>query len=132
MLPAICPELCIREDVVAVRFPGKRVKHLWPDGADDAPAIAFILNASGPPGARFVVLDIRNLDSIANSFLGTCIRLRKQLPQTAGQLVVLCIPEVFEVFEITRLDKFIAVVTTEEELRQHLDTAADLPFVVNG
>jgi anti-anti-sigma regulatory factor len=122
MLPEIFEDLCIRDDVVAIRFPGERLS-AWKleeaNGGKHFPgAIEAVLAAQAKRDARFVVFDIRNLEFIGKSFLGSCVTLWKQLRQVRCQFVVLCDEETSEIFAITRIDKVITVLVKESELQK--------------
>jgi anti-anti-sigma regulatory factor len=129
MLPEIFEDLCIRDDVVAIRFPGERLS-AWKleeaNGGKHFPrAIDAVLAAQAKRDARFVVFDIRNLEFIGKSFLGSCVTLWKQLRQVRCQFVVLCDEETSEIFAITRIDKVITVLVKESELQKLVAASAE-------
>ena len=129
MLPEIFEDLCIRDDVVAIRFPGERLS-AWKleeaNGGKHFPgAIEAVLAAQAKRDARFVVFDIRNLEFIGKSFLGSCVTLWKQLRQVRCQFVVLCDEETSEIFAITRIDKVITVLVKESELQKLVAASAE-------
>ena len=129
MLPEIFEDLCIRDDVVAIRFPGERLS-AWKleeaNGGKHFPrAIDSVLAAQAKRDARFVVFDIRNLEFIGKSFLGSCVTLWKQLRQVRCQFVVLCDEETSEIFAITRIDKVITVLVKESELQKLVAASAE-------
>ena len=129
MLPEILEDLCIRDDVVAIRFPGERLS-AWKleeaNGGKHFPrAIDAVLAAQAKRDARFVVFDIRNLEFIGKSFLGSCVTFWKQLRQVRCQFVVLCDEETSEIFAITRIDKVITVLVKESELQKLVAASAE-------
>ena len=129
MLPEIFEDLCIRDDVVAIRFPGERLS-AWKleeaNGGKHFPrAIDAVLAAQAKRDARFVVFDIRNLEFIGKSFLGSCVTFWKQLRQVRCQFVVLCDEETSEIFAITRIDKVITVLVKESELQKLVAASAE-------
>src|SRR5262245_49836176 len=129
MLPEIFEDLCIRDDVVAVRFPGERLS-AWrleeANGGKSFPqAVDAVLAAQAKRGARFVVFDIRNLEGIGKSFLGCCLNLWKEFRQVRCQLVVISDEETSEIFAITYLDKVITVLVKESELQKLVAASAE-------
>ena len=129
MLPEILEELCIRDDVVAVRFPGDRLS-AWSleeaNGGKYFPrAVDAVLTAQAKRDARFVVFDIRNLEGIGKSFLGCCVNLWKEFRQVRCHLVVICDEQTSEIFAITNLDKVITVLVSEGELQKLVAASAE-------
>ena len=122
MLPEIFEDLCIRDDVVAIRFPGERLS-AWrleeANGGKYFPqAVDAVLAAQAKRDARFVVFDIRNLEFIGKSFLGCCVNLWKAVRQVRCQLVVICDEQTSEIFAIFHLDQLITVLVKESELQK--------------
>jgi anti-sigma B factor antagonist len=70
-------------------------------------------------GARHLVLDFREVRRIHSGELGTLIDLHKRVRASGGRLTLTNVrPEVYEVFEVTRLTAFISVhMATMTELR---------------
>ena len=129
MLPEILEDLCIRDDVVAVRFPGERLSARRLEEANGGKyfprAVDAVLAAQAKRDARFVVFDIRNLEYISKSFLGCCVNLWKAFGQVRCQLVVICDEQTSEIFAVTRLDKVIAVLVKESELQKLVAASAE-------
>ena len=129
MLPEIIEDLCIRDDVVVIRFPGERLS-AWrleeTNGGKYFPrAVDAVLAAQAKRDARFVVFDIRNLEFIGKSFLAGCVNLWKKLREVRCQLVVICDEQILEVFAILKLDKLITVLVKETELQKLVATSAE-------
>jgi anti-sigma B factor antagonist len=70
-------------------------------------------------GLRKLLLNFGNVEYLSSAALGKLITLNKKL-QTAGGRLVLCNidPQIFEVFEITRLDKFFNIQKEEQAALQ--------------
>jgi anti-anti-sigma regulatory factor len=129
MLPEILEDLCIRDDVVAVRFPGERLS-AWrleeANGGKYFPqAVDAVLAVQAKRDARLVVFDIRNVDFIGKSFLGCCVTLWRQFRLVRCQLVVICDEQTSEIFAITNLDKVITVLVSEGELQKLVAASAE-------
>src|SRR5260370_652448 len=61
-------------------------------------------------GCRKVLLNFSNVESLSSAALGKLITLNKKLQQAGGRLVLCNIdPQIHEVFEITKLDKFFKI-----------------------
>jgi hypothetical protein len=129
MLPEIVEDLCIRDDVVAVRFPGERLS-AWSlekaNGGKYFPqAVDAVLATQAMRDARFVVFDIRNVELIGKSFLGCCLNLWRQFRLVRCQLVVICDDQTSEIFAITKLDKLITVLVKESRLQKLVAASAE-------
>jgi anti-anti-sigma regulatory factor len=122
MLPEIVEDLCVRDDVVAVRFPGERLSAHGLEAANGGKyfpkAVDAVLAAQAKRDARFVVFDIRNVNSIGKSFLGCCVKLWKAFGQVRCRLVVLCDEQTSKIFAVTQLDQLITVLVKESELQK--------------
>ena len=58
-------------------------------------------------GKKKILLDFKNVDYLSSAALGKLITLNKKANTSGGKLVLCNIrPEIKEVFEITKLDKF--------------------------
>jgi anti-anti-sigma regulatory factor len=129
MLPEIFEDLSIRDDVVAVRFPGERVSAYRLEEANGGKyfpqAVDAVLAAQAKLDARFVVFDIRNLEFIGKSFLGACATLWRKLREVRCQFVVICDEQILEVFAILKLDKLITVLVNEIELQKLVATSVE-------
>jgi anti-sigma B factor antagonist len=70
-------------------------------------------------GRRNLLLNFGNVDYLSSAALGKLITLNKKL-QTAGGRLILCdiADTIFEVFEITKLDKFFKIEKDEQTALQ--------------
>lgn len=67
-------------------------------------------------GRRKLLLNFSNVEYLSSAALGKLITLHKKLQQAGGKLVLCNIDaQIFEVFEITRLDKFFNIKRDEQE-----------------
>src|ERR687883_1318461 len=58
-------------------------------------------------GWRKILLNFSNVEYLSSAALGKLITLNKKLQQAGGKLILCNIdPQIYEVFEITKLDKF--------------------------
>ena len=66
-----------------------------------------------------MLLNFRNVEYLSSAALGKLITLNKKM-QTAGGKLVLCNidPQIYEVFEITKLDKLFKIKKDEQEALQ--------------
>jgi anti-anti-sigma factor len=118
-----CPQLQIRDDVLAVGFAGGGIS------GDDALALAeeqllpyvAATRRGSPP--RFVVLDLRNVATLSSLAIGKMLGMRKKGNEAGWTLVVVTAdPAVLDLLAFTRLDKVFPVVREEGELRRLVDT----------
>jgi anti-sigma B factor antagonist len=66
-------------------------------------------------GRRKLLLNFSNVEYLSSAALGKLITLNKKLQAASGKLVLCCIePQIFEVFEITKLDKFFKIAKDEQ------------------
>jgi anti-sigma B factor antagonist len=66
-------------------------------------------------GRRKVLLNFANVEFLSSAALGKFITLHKKLQGLGGKLILAGIsPEIFEVFEITRLDKYFKIAKDEQ------------------
>ena len=66
-------------------------------------------------GRRKVLLNFANVEFLSSAALGKFITLQKKLQATNGRLILCNIdPEIYEVFEITKLDKFFTITKDEQ------------------
>jgi len=100
-------------DVAVVKFDEKKIL----DEQNIANIGEKLMDLVEKEGARKVVLNFENVDYLSSAALGKLINLHKRLVlQLKGQLVLCAIKEqIFEVFQITRLDKFFKIVKDEQE-----------------
>jgi anti-sigma B factor antagonist len=70
-------------------------------------------------GRRKLLLNFGNVEYLSSAALGKLITLNKKL-QAAGGKLILCniAPQIFEVFEITKLDKFFKIHKEEQAALQ--------------
>jgi anti-sigma B factor antagonist len=70
-------------------------------------------------GWKKIVLNFGNVEYLSSAALGKLITLNKKLQQGQGKLVLCNIdPQIHEVFEITKLDKFFKIKKDEQEALQ--------------
>jgi anti-sigma B factor antagonist len=70
-------------------------------------------------GCRKVLLNFSNVEYLSSAALGKLITLNKKLQQAGGRLVLCNIdPQIHEVFEITKLDKFFKIMKEEQAALQ--------------
>jgi anti-sigma B factor antagonist len=66
-------------------------------------------------GWRKILLNFDNIEYISKDLLGKLITLNKKLQQAGGKLVLCAMdPQIYEIFEITRLDKLFKIVKDEQ------------------
>jgi anti-sigma B factor antagonist len=66
-------------------------------------------------GRRKVLLNFANVEFLSSAALGKFITLQKKLQAANGRLILCNIdPEIYEVFEITKLDKFFTITKDEQ------------------
>src|SRR5260370_22453295 len=67
-------------------------------------------------GWRKILLNFGNVEYLSSAALGKLITLNKKLQQAGGKLILCNIdPQIHEVFEITKLDKFFKIDPDEED-----------------
>src|SRR4051794_16902831 len=70
-------------------------------------------------GLRKILLNFSNVQYLSSAALGKLITLNKKLQQAGGKLVLCEIaPAIYEVFEITKLDKFFKIAKDEQAALQ--------------
>jgi anti-sigma B factor antagonist len=70
-------------------------------------------------GLRKLLLNFGNVEYLSSAALGKLITLNKKLQAVGGRLVLCNIdPQIYEVFEITRLDKFFNIQKEEQAALQ--------------
>ena len=70
-------------------------------------------------GRRKILLNFGNVEFLSSAALGKLIALHKKLQAVGGRLILCNIdPEIYEVFEITRLDKFFNIQKEEQTALQ--------------
>src|SRR6266478_8561678 len=66
-------------------------------------------------GRRKLLLNFGNVEFLSSAALGKFITLQKKLQAASGRLILCGIdPEIYEVFEITHLDKFFTIMKDEQ------------------
>ena len=69
-------------------------------------------------GRRKVLLNFGNVEFLSSAALGKLIALHKKLQAVGGRLILCNIdPEIYEVFEITRLDKFFNIRKEDDDFQ---------------
>src|ERR671939_291961 len=70
-------------------------------------------------GPRKILLNFSNVEYLSSAALGKLITLNKKLQQAGGRLILCNIdPQILEVFEITKLDKFFNIQKEEQAALQ--------------
>ena len=70
-------------------------------------------------GWRKILLNFGNVEYLSSAALGKLITLNKKLQQAGGKLILCNIdPQIYEVFEITKLDKFFKIMKEEQAALQ--------------
>jgi len=78
-----------------------------------------LLDLVNVEGRKKLVLNFSNVEYLSSAALGKLITLNKRLKEVAGKLILCSIsPEIYEVFEITRLDKFFKIEREEQAALQ--------------
>ena len=70
-------------------------------------------------GLRKILLNFSNVEYLSSAALGKLITLNKKLQQVGGKLILCNIDaQIFEVFEITKLDRFFKIIKEEQAALQ--------------
>ena len=70
-------------------------------------------------GRRKLLLNFGNVEYLSSAALGKLITLNKKLVAVGGRLILCNIdPQIYEVFEITKLDKFFKIMKEEQAALQ--------------
>ena len=70
-------------------------------------------------GKRKILLNFSNVEYLSSAALGKLITLNKKAQAAGGRLILCNIdPQIYEVFEITRLDKFFSIEKEEQKALQ--------------
>src|SRR4051794_23230748 len=70
-------------------------------------------------GLRKILLNFSNVEYLSSAALGKLITLNKKLSQAGGKLILCNIDaQIFEVFEITKLDRFFKIIKEEQAALQ--------------
>jgi anti-sigma B factor antagonist len=68
---------------------------------------------------RQMLLNFGNVEFLSSAALGKLIKLKKKLEEVQGRLILCNIsPQIFEVFEITKLDRYFTIQKEEQEALQ--------------
>jgi anti-sigma B factor antagonist len=99
-------------DVTVVKFDDKKIL----DEANITSIGEKLMDLVEKENARKIVLNFEVVDYLSSAALGKLINLHKRLVlQLKGHLVLCAIKDqIFEVFQITRLDKFFKIVKDEQ------------------
>jgi anti-sigma B factor antagonist len=72
-------------------------------------------------GRRKIVLDFTNVEYLSSAALGKLITMDKKVKSVKGKLRLCAIrPEIYEVFEITRLNKVFDIKSTQDQALEGL------------
>ncbi len=67
-------------------------------------------------GRKNILLNFSNVEYLSSAALGKLISLNRKVNNVSGKLILCCIsPQIFEVFEITRLNRVFTIQKTEQE-----------------
>lgn len=67
-------------------------------------------------GRKKIILDFTNVEYLSSAALGKLITMEKKVKAAKGQLRLCCIrPEIYEVFEITKLNRIFQIFDTQEQ-----------------
>ena len=70
-------------------------------------------------GLKKILLNFSNVEYLSSAALGKLITLNKKLQQAGGKLILCNIDaQIFEVFEITKLDRFFKIIKEEQAALQ--------------
>jgi anti-sigma B factor antagonist len=70
-------------------------------------------------GLKKILLNFSNVEYLSSAALGKLITLNKKLQQAGGKLILCNIhAQIFEVFEITKLDRFFKIIKEEQAALQ--------------
>ena len=131
-MPEVVQQPCANGEAVVVRFVGKEVSPTRFGENFPAHFADSVMKAADADEARFVVVDVRNFRYFPGDLLGKCILLFKKLQHQRRDLIVLCESDIAELFELVKVDRILSVVQTEAQLLKVVESAADLPHIVNG
>ena len=78
-----------------------------------------LFNLVEEQGKRKILLNFANVEYLSSAALGKLITLNKKVQAAKGRLILCNIdPQIYEVFEITRLDKFFNIEKEEQKALQ--------------
>ncbi len=79
-----------------------------------------LFNLVEEQGKRKILLNFSNVEYLSSAALGKLITLNKKVQGVKGGRLILCNidPQIFEVFEITKLDKFFNIQKEEQTALQ--------------
>ena len=97
-------------DVAVVRFVDRKIL----DEANIQELGQELIQLVDEENRDMLLLNFLNVDFLSSGALGKLIKLEKKVKARAGKLKLCCIrPEIFEVFQITRLDKLFQIYEDE-------------------
>lgn len=131
MLPEYCPELCLRPDVIAVRYPGENLEGRKLRDHENSEHVQAVMELPDLPSARYLVFDVRNFKDLSDKFVTVCVMLWKKLQAMGCRFVLLCGQEYHELLTFIKLDKLLSVLPDEAALEKLLAAdEADTPTYV--
>jgi anti-sigma B factor antagonist len=78
-----------------------------------------LFNLVEEQGKKKILLNFGNVEYLSSAALGKLITLNKKVQAASGRLILCNIdPQIYEVFEITRLDKFFNIEKEEQKALQ--------------
>jgi anti-anti-sigma factor len=84
-----------------------------------------LFNLVDERGVRKLVLSFANLEHLSSTFLGTVIAMHKRVRGAPGRMILCEVdPGIYEVFEMTKLDKIFTVLPLEADALQAIDADA--------
>jgi hypothetical protein len=111
------PELEMRSDMLAFGFSGECVADRTAVGLLRDDLLDYILTAAERAPQGFVVVDMRNVNSLCTTDLGRISALQKTLAQVGWKLILLIgDPIIREVLFTTELDRAILIAANKAEL----------------
>jgi anti-anti-sigma factor len=124
----VSPGLQIRDDVLAVAFPGEHVPADAALALLEARLLEHVQQTSKGALPRLVAVDMRNVVPFSSTALGKLLAIRKMVTH-AGWTLVLVIgdPAFRDLFSVTRLDSLFPVVRDEAELRRLVESLPASP-----
>lgn len=116
------PDLQLKSGVLAFGFPGAVVKELaFRDALADGGLLEHINSVANRTSIGFVVLDLRNVESICSIGIGRLLVFHRNLDQIRCKLVLLISdPVLRSVFSDIKLDQRLFLAADEAELRDFL------------
>ena len=111
-------------DVTVVNFTDKKIL----DEQNNQVIGEQLFSLVDEDGRRKILLNFGNVEYLSSAALGKLITLNKKLQAAGGKLILCNIdPQIYEVFEITKLDRFFKIVKEEQAALQEARDSADSP-----